>query len=167
MICLFCKYHDTDVVETRPCDDGISIRRRRQCSKCHKRFTTYERVEQVPLVVIKKDARRERFSREKLMSGILKAIEKTSVSLEQADAIADVVEIEMKQQETTEIPSKFVGEIVARELKNVDKIAYIRFASVFKRFCRRRGLRKRSSKIIINSQSHYATVRNIRKSFFR
>lgn len=134
MICLFCKYHDTDVVETRPCEDGISIRRRRQCSKCHKRFTTYERVEQVPLIVIKKDARRERFSREKLMGGILKAIEKTSVSLDQADAIADIVEVEMKQQETTEIPSKLVGEIVARELKNVDKIAYIRFASVFKRF---------------------------------
>jgi transcriptional repressor NrdR len=110
------------------------IRRRRECEKCKKRFTTYERVEQLPLVIIKKDGRRERFDRDKLLRSILQPIEKTSVALDQIEAIVQQIEGELKQGESTEVESKVVGELVAKHLKKIDKVAYIRFASVFRRF---------------------------------
>ena len=134
MKCIFCGGSDTEVVETRVSDDGSSIRRRRECKKCNKRFTTYERVEQLPIIVIKNDNRRERFDRDKLRRGILISTGKTSVSLEQVEKIMDEVESDLKQEEKTEVESKLIGNLVAKKLKKVDKIAYIRFASVFRRF---------------------------------
>lgn len=134
MKCLFCSNPDTNVVETRVSDDGMVVRRRRECGKCLKRFTTYERVEQLPILVIKRDHRREQFDRNKLREGILKSCEKTTVSLEQIENLVNEVENELKQEETTEIESQKIGNLVAKKLKKLDKVAYIRFASVFRRF---------------------------------
>lgn len=134
MKCIFCSSRDTDVVETRPSEDGSTVRRRRACVTCRKRFTTHERTEQVPLTVIKRDGRRERFSREKLLNGILRSTEKTALLIEQVEAIVSSVEECMKQEETTEVTSTQIGDLVANSLKEVDKVAYIRFASVFRRF---------------------------------
>ena len=134
MKCIFCTNPDTDVVETRVSDDGGTVRRRRECGKCLKRFTTYERVEQLPILVIKRDGRRERFDRDKLREGILKACEKTTVTLDQIEKIVNEIEGELKQEESTEIESQKIGNLVAKKLKKLDKVAYIRFASVFRRF---------------------------------
>lgn len=134
MFCLFCKNNDTEVIETRLSEDGTTIRRRRRCPKCDKRFTTYERIEELPILVIKKDGRRERFDREKLRRGIIKSCGKTTVSAEQIDRIVELVEEEIKQQPKTEVESKAIGNLVAQQLKKIDKIAYIRFASVFRQF---------------------------------
>jgi len=134
MYCLFCKNKDTEVIETRLSENGDTIRRRRRCPRCDKRFTTYERVEDLPFLVIKKDGRRERFDREKLKRGIIKSCGKTTVSADQIEKIVSHVEREIKQQPTTEIESKIIGNLVAQQLKKIDKIAYIRFASVFRHF---------------------------------
>ncbi len=134
MFCIFCKHTDTEVIETRLSDDGTTIRRRRNCPKCEKRFTTYERVEELPILVIKRDGKRERFNREKLRIGILKACEKTRVSADQVEQAVANIEQELKDQDSTEIQSSTVGNLVAKNLKKIDKIAYIRFASVFRRF---------------------------------
>lgn len=112
----------------------MTVRRRRECTKCLKRFTTYERVEQLPIVVVKRDGRRERFDRNKLSDGIIKSTGKTTITLDQVEEIVKNVEMDLKQEETTEIESQKIGELVAKYLKNLDKIAYIRFSSVFKRF---------------------------------
>jgi transcriptional repressor NrdR len=134
MKCPYCISEDTEVIETRESEDLTVTRRRRVCPKCSKRFTTYERVENIPLTVIKKDGRRESFDREKLTRGIWRASGKTSIKADDVDKIVTEVERELKSGETTEIPSKKIGELVARRLKKLDKIAYIRFASVFRRF---------------------------------
>ena len=134
MYCIFCRNKDTDVVETRTSDDGSQVRRRRECGKCLKRFTTYERAEHLPIIVIKRDGKRERFDREKLMNGILKSTEKTTVTLDQVENIVSEIENELKGEESTEIESRAIGSLVAKKLKKLDKIAYIRFASVFRRF---------------------------------
>ena len=134
MHCIFCGNKDTDVVETRTSEDGGAVRRRRECAKCLKRFTTYERVEQLPIIIIKRNGRRERFDREKLTNGILKSTEKTTATLDQVESIINEVEAELRQEESTEIESKKVGSMVAKKLKKIDKVAYIRFASVFRRF---------------------------------
>jgi len=134
MFCIFCKNNDTEVIETRLSEDGSVIRRRRRCPKCDRRFTTYERVEELSVLVIKKDGRRERFDREKLRRGIIKSCGKTNVSAGQIEKIIGLVEGEIKQQPSTEIESKTIGNLVAQQLKKIDKIAYIRFASVFRRF---------------------------------
>ncbi|OGK40696.1 transcriptional regulator NrdR [Candidatus Roizmanbacteria bacterium RIFCSPLOWO2_01_FULL_37_12] len=134
MYCIFCRNTDTEVIETRLSEDGGAIRRRRQCQKCTKRFTTYERVEELPILVIKRDGRRERFDREKLRRGLFKSTEKTKVAADQVENIVSTVESELKQQDSTEIESKMIGNLVAKQLKKIDKIAYIRFASVFRRF---------------------------------
>lgn len=134
MYCIFCNHTDTEVIETRLSDDGTTIRRRRHCSKCQRRFTTYERMEELPILVIKRGGRRERFDREKLRRGLIKSCEKTPVSAEQIEKIIAAVESELKQQDQTEVESMVIGKLVAKELKKIDKIAYIRFASVFRRF---------------------------------
>ncbi len=134
MKCPYCSAENTDVIETRESEDLTVTRRRRSCAKCEKRFTTYERVETVPLTVIKKDERRETFDREKLKRGIWRASGKTKIKAEDVDRIVDEVERELIGGETTEVPSKKIGELVAKRLKKLDKIAYIRFASVFRRF---------------------------------
>lgn len=134
MNCLFCKNADTEVIETRLVDDGVSIRRRRSCPKCQKRFTTYERAEEFPILVIKKDGKRERFNRDKVRVGLQKACEKTVVTAAQIEEMISQIEHELKQRDTTEADSSVIGSLIAKQLKTVDKIAYIRFASVFKRF---------------------------------
>ncbi len=134
MYCIFCKNNDTEVIETRVSEDGTVIRRRRRCPKCDKRFTTYERLEELPILVIKREGKRERFDREKLRNGILKSCEKTTVTAGDIEKIVSEVEEELKTGESTEVESKVIGNLVAKKLKKVDKIAYIRFASVFRRF---------------------------------
>src|SRR3989338_6272699 len=134
MKCPYCGSKDTEVVETRDSEDLETIRRRRSCLKCQKRFTTYERVENVHLVVIKKDGRREQFNRDKLRSGILMSCEKTRVSLEDIERIVTEVERELLGADSVEVESKKIGQMIALRLKKIDKVAYIRFSSVFKRF---------------------------------
>lgn len=134
MKCPYCTHETTEVVETRDSEDLSVTRRRRACNSCGKRFTTYERVEVVPLTVVKKGQRRENFSREKLYEGIRKATEKTSLGHIAIERVVDEVERELRTAQSTEIESNKIGELVAKKLKKLDKVAYIRFASVFKRF---------------------------------
>lgn len=134
MHCIFCKHTDTEVIETRPSDDGRTIRRRRLCPVCKKRFTTYERIEELPVLVIKRDGRRERFNRDKLRGGMLKSAEKTTVTAEQVEHIVNEIESSVTQRENAEIESQVIGDMIAVRLKNIDKVAYIRFSSVFRRF---------------------------------
>lgn len=134
MQCPYCKSQESEVVETRVSEDGTNIRRRRNCLSCGKRYTTYERIENITLIVKKKDGRREQFDREKLRQGIMRACEKTTVSLESINNIVDEIERELISGESVEIEAKKIGQMVAQRLKKLDKIAYIRFSSVFKRF---------------------------------
>jgi len=134
MFCLFCKNAGTEVIETRVSEDGTTVRRRRNCPKCAKRFTTYERIEELPILVIKRDGRRERFDKDKLRNGIIKAVGKTTISADQVENIVAGIENEITQRENAEIESVQIGQLVAKKLKKLDKVAYIRFASVFRRF---------------------------------
>ncbi|MEK9143965.1 MAG: transcriptional regulator NrdR [Patescibacteria group bacterium] len=134
MKCPYCNHENTEVLETRDSEDLAVTRRRRTCTKCEKRFTTYERIESVPLTVIKKDERRETFDREKLKRGIWRASGKTTIKAGDVDRIVDEVERELIGGESVEVASKKIGELVAKRLKKLDKVAYIRFASVFRRF---------------------------------
>lgn len=148
MYCPYCKAKDTEVVETRVSEDGGNIRRRRACVKCSKRFTTYERAETVMLHVIKKDGRREQFSLDKLRGGILKSCEKTGVAVEQVNKIVNEIELELLNSDTVEIDSRKIGRMVAAKLKKLDKVAYIRFASVFKQFLDVEDFEKELKKLI-------------------
>src|SRR3989338_10967299 len=134
MKCPYCDSRDTEVVETRDSEDSETIRRRRACLKCEKRFTTYERIENINLVVIKKDGKREQFDRDKLKSGIIRSCEKTTVSMEAIEKIVTEIERELRGADSVEVESKKIGQMVAARLKKIDKVAYIRFSSVFKRF---------------------------------
>lgn len=134
MKCPYCGSADSEVVETRASEDVDTIRRRRECLQCQKRFTTYERIENVNLVVIKKDGKREQFDRDKLKSGIIRSCEKTKVSMDQIEKIVTEVERELRSADSVEVESKKIGQMVAMKLKKIDKVAYIRFSSVFKRF---------------------------------
>ena len=134
MKCPYCNHENTEVLETRDSEDLAVTRRRRTCTKCEKRFTTYERIESVPITVIKKDDRRETFDREKLKRGIWRASGKTTIKAGDVDRIVDEVERELIGGDTTEETSKKIGELVAKRLKKLDKVAYIRFASVFRSF---------------------------------
>ncbi len=134
MKCPYCGSKDTEVVETRDSEDLETIRRRRECLSCKKRFTTYERIENINLIVIKKAGRREQFDRDKLKRGIIRSCEKTKVSLETIEKIVTEIERELRGADSVEIDSKRIGQMVASRLKSLDKVAYIRFSSVFKRF---------------------------------
>lgn len=134
MKCPYCNGTETEVIETRDSEDLGTTRRRRECNACSKRFTTYERVETVSIIVMKKDGRKEQFDRDKLKHGILKACEKTVVGIEDIDRTVDEVERELRTFDSVEVESKKIGQMVATRLKKIDKIAYIRFASVFRRF---------------------------------
>lgn len=134
MKCIFCQQTNTDVIETRVSDNRTAVRRRRSCTQCQKRFTTYERIEESPILVIKRDDKRERFDREKLREGILKAVGKTTVTADQVDDIVTYVDQEIRNQGLSEVSSQTIGDLVAGQLKEIDKVAYIRFASVFRRF---------------------------------
>lgn len=148
MKCPYCTNQDTEVVETRENEDLTTTRRRRECIKCGKRFTTYERIESVPIIVIKKDGRKEQFSRDKLKNGILKACEKTTVGIEDIVRIVDDVERELRGLDSVEVESKKIGGLAALKLKKLDKIAYIRFASVFRRFVDVEDFEKELQKLI-------------------
>ncbi|OGH17995.1 MAG: transcriptional regulator NrdR [Candidatus Levybacteria bacterium RIFCSPHIGHO2_12_FULL_38_12] len=134
MKCPYCGSKDTEVVETRDSEDLETIRRRRACVSCQKRFTTYERVENIYLLVIKRDGKREQFNRDKLRTGILKACEKTTVPISEIEKIVTEVERELLSSDSVEVESKKIGQMVANRLKKLDKVAYIRFSSVFRRF---------------------------------
>lgn len=148
MKCPYCGSKDTEVVETRDSEDLETIRRRRACLSCEKRFTTYERVENVNLVVIKKDGRREQFNRDKLKNGIIRSCEKTTVTVEDIEKIVTEIERELRGADSIEVESKKIGQLVAARLKKLDKVAYIRFSSVFKRFVDAEDFEKELKRII-------------------
>ena len=134
MKCPFCGHENTRVIDSRPADDNNSIRRRRVCDECDKRFTTYEKVETIPLIVIKKDNNRETYDRSKIEAGVLRACHKRPVSAGQISQLIDEVETAVFSYEDKEIPSSAIGELVMEKLKNLDDVAYIRFASVYREF---------------------------------
>ena len=134
MKCPYCNYEETQVIDTRETENLEATRRRRECMKCNKRFTTYERVEEADIIVVKKDGRRERFQRQKLMNGILEACEKRSIPLEKIEKLCDEAESDLRKRDSVEVDSKVIGEIVMKKLKSLDKVAYIRFASVYREF---------------------------------
>lgn len=134
MKCPFCDFTDSKVIDSRPTEEGSSIRRRRECINCGKRFTTYEKVESVPIMVIKKDQTREPFDRDKVLSGIIQACRKRPVSMEQMVSMVDHIESEVQNLMDREITSTRIGEMVMSELKNTDDVAYVRFASVYRQF---------------------------------
>ena len=134
MKCPYCNQDNTRVVDSRPVYDNTAIRRRRMCDECGKRFTTYEKVETIPLIVIKKDQNREQYDRSKIEAGILRACHKSPVSAEQIHQLVDSVETELFNMEEREIPSTVIGEIVMDKLKDLESVAYVRFASVYREF---------------------------------
>ena len=134
MKCPFCLYEESKVIDSRPTDEGEKIRRRRECLKCQKRFTTYEIIESLPLIVIKKDKSREIFDREKLMNGLLKACEKRPVSFDDLEKIIDKIEGSLQNSLDREVSSDRIGELVMEHLKDLDEVAYVRFASVYRQF---------------------------------
>ncbi|MBS6028648.1 MAG: transcriptional regulator NrdR [Negativicoccus succinicivorans] len=134
MKCPFCQHADTKVTDSRVTDDGNAIRRRRECLSCHRRFTTYELVEEAPLMVIKRDGHREMFDGDKLLRGLMRACEKREVSVEQMKELVASVERELRNRLVQEISSEELGEVVLAKLSDLDPVAYIRFASVYRRF---------------------------------
>ncbi len=134
MKCPFCGYEESKVIDSRPTDEGERIRRRRECLKCAKRFTTYEIVENLPIFVIKKDRSREIFNREKLMNGMLRACEKRPVSLETLEHALDDIESVIQNSLDREVSSDKIGELAMEKLKDIDEVAYVRFASVYRQF---------------------------------
>jgi transcriptional repressor NrdR len=134
MKCPYCGYYDTGVIESRHLENELVIRRRRICKKCNKRFTTYERIDLIPLMVIKKDGRREPFSREKITNGIIKACEKRPISMETINNLVSNIEETIKSKGENEIKSNLIGELVISRLGDLDEVAYVRFASVYRQF---------------------------------
>ncbi len=134
MKCPFCSRDNTRVIDSRPADDNNSIRRRRLCDSCQKRFTTYEKVETIPLIVIKKDNNREQYDRSKIEAGILRACHKRPISVNEINKLVDDIETEIFNKEEKEIPSTVIGEIVMDRLKDLEAVAYVRFASVYREF---------------------------------
>ncbi len=141
MHCPYCGHDDTRVLDSRPTDEGVSIRRRRECAMCSRRFTTYERVEETPLLVVKKDGRRESFDRQKLLKGILTACEKRPVPLSRLESLVRDLEREVRDQGIDEVPSHSLGELVMDRLQTIDPVAYVRFASVYRDFTDLRGFK--------------------------
>jgi len=134
MKCPYCNNEETKVVDSRPVEDGLATRRRRECEKCHKRFTTFEKIENSLLVVVKKDGTRESFDKNKIINGVLKACQKTSVTYDDVQQIADNIERGLNNTMEKEIKSTMIGRLIMEELKNIDHVAYVRFASVYREF---------------------------------
>ena len=132
MKCPFCGHENTRVIDSRPAEDNSSIRRRRVCDECDKRFTTYEKVETIPLIIIKKDNNRETYDRSKIEAGVLRACHKRPISANQINQLVDEVETEIFNREEKEIPSQVIGELVMNKLKDLEAVAYVRFASVYR-----------------------------------
>ena len=134
MRCPYCAFLESKVVDSRPADEGASIRRRRECLSCHKRFTTYETVESLPLMVVKKDGSRQSFDRNKVMSGVIRACEKRPVPYQSMEALAAEIEQILQNQMDREVSTARIGELVMERLKALDEVAYVRFASVYREF---------------------------------
>ena len=134
MKCPFCGYDDSKVLDTRPTDEGYTIRRRRECLKCQKRFTTYEKIEQSPVMVIKKDGNRQAFDRDKIVRGMIKSCEKRPVSADEIEGAVNNIEKKIENSMRREITSLEIGEMVMDELKDLDEVSYVRFASVYREF---------------------------------
>lgn len=134
MRCAYCGHLESKVLDSRPTDDGSAIRRRRECTSCGKRFTTYERIEEVPLVVVKKDGGREVFDRNKILRGLLTACEKRPIQMNYLDKMVDDIEKDLKNSFAKEIETKQIGEMVMEHLRKLDEVAYVRFASVYRQF---------------------------------
>lgn len=134
MHCPFCEENNSKVIDSRSSEDGFVIRRRRQCLNCGKRFTTYERVEERPILVVKKDGSHQQFDRKKILNGLLKACEKRPVSLETIERLSSEIENEIRERNSSEISSIYIGELVMEKLKDLDHVAYVRFASVYRQF---------------------------------
>ncbi len=134
MRCPFCGYEESKVIDSRPADEGERIRRRRECLSCAKRFTTHEVIETVPIIVVKRDKSREVFDRNKLTAGILRACEKRPVSIDQIEKVVDSIEAKLQSSLDREVTSGYIGELTMDELKTVDEVAYVRFASVYRQF---------------------------------
>lgn len=134
MKCPYCAYEESKVIDSRPTDEGERIRRRRECIKCGKRFTTYEIIETVPIIVVKKDKSREVFERDKIFNGMLRACEKRQVSIDTIEHLIDEIEAELQNSLDREVTSTRIGELVMEKLKSVDEVAYVRFASVYRQF---------------------------------
>ena len=134
MKCPFCSHENTRVIDSRPADENNSIRRRRVCDVCKKRFTTYEKIETIPLIIIKKDDNREAYDRSKIEAGILRACHKRPVSADSINLLVDSVETEVFNREEKEVESRVIGEMVMNKLKDLDAVAYVRFASVYREF---------------------------------
>lgn len=134
MKCPFCGYSESKVIDSRPTDEGERIRRRRECISCQKRFTTYEIIESVPVIVVKKDKSRETFNRDKLFDGMLRACEKRKVSIEQLEHAVNEIEAELQNSLDREVTSVHIGELAMEKLKELDEVAYVRFASVYRQF---------------------------------
>jgi transcriptional repressor NrdR len=134
MKCPFCGFIEDKVIDSRPTDEGSAIRRRRECTKCAKRFTTYEKVESLPLMVIKKDRSRQPFDREKLMNGLLRACEKRPISINDLEKMVEGIETQLHNSLQREVTTEYIGEMVMSKLKTMDEVAYVRFASVYRQF---------------------------------
>ena len=134
MKCPFCSFEESKVIDSRPTDEGQRIRRRRECLSCGKRFTTYEIIESLPIIVIKKDKSRETFNRDKLMTGLLRACEKRPVSIDTLDNMIDEIESTLQNSLDREVSSEKIGQLVMEKLKKIDEVAYVRFASVYRQF---------------------------------
>ena len=134
MRCIYCGHHESKEVDSRPLDDGVSTRRRRECLKCGRRFTTYEKAEQVPVMVVKKDGSRQAFDVDKIKKGIRKACEKRNVSMDTIDAMALEIENQVQNRVEQEVRAEDIGDMVMEALKKVDEVAYVRFASVYREF---------------------------------
>ena len=134
MKCPFCGFEESKVIDSRPTDEGQRIRRRRECLQCGKRFTTYEIIESLPIIVIKKDKSREAFNRDKLMNGLLRACEKRPVSIDTLDKMIDEIETVLQNSLDREVSSEKIGQLVMEKLKKIDEVAYVRFASVYRQF---------------------------------
>jgi transcriptional repressor NrdR len=134
MKCPFCAFLESKVIDSRPTDEGERIRRRRECLSCQRRFTTYEIVESLPIIVIKKDKTRQAFSREKILNGMVRACEKRPVSLDTLERAIDDIEVEIQNSLDREVSSEKIGELVMKKLSEIDEVAYVRFASVYRQF---------------------------------
>ncbi|PLS16953.1 transcriptional regulator NrdR [Bacillus sp. M6-12] len=134
MKCPSCQYNGTRVLDSRPVDESRAIRRRRECEVCQYRFTTFEKVEEIPLIVVKKEGTREEFSRDKILRGLIKACEKRPVPLKELEEITSYVEKELRNQGVSEVKSESIGEMVMDKLAGIDEVAYVRFASVYRQF---------------------------------
>lgn len=134
MKCPYCGYNESKVIDSRSIEDDMAIRRRRECLKCNKRYTTYEKIENIPILVIKKNMSREYFDSTKIINGLIKACQKRPVSRAQIEEIADDIEKNINNQMLTEVKSQYIGELIMEKLKNIDEVSYVRFASVYRQF---------------------------------